>query len=486
MKLNPPKYKLFFLGIDVLILTVSFFLALNIIMPNFWTASGEGFYFYFTHFSLCIAFLAIFIFTFRYNMLYRRDVVIFRHRHFILLIKSVLAASAVCVLFMVFGNMDYLILYGKDLLVNFVLCSLVLFLFCRALPAKKIFHFLVEKKINLRRVLVIGGDEAGRYVAESLGRSSSLADFQVTGFLDDYKAPGARMNGHFSNLGNLDDLDAVVRDKNVDEIIVAIDHAPYNRLIYIVEKCLQTGKHVRIYSDLLRVVAKKMDIEHYGNIPVIELSQYPLDGPAWSDKRIVDIIASVAALVVLSPLFLAIAIGIKLSSKGPIIFKQQRIGKDGKPFNFYKFRSMHLGMDNSRHENFVKDFINGDNACDNLDIPIFKITDDPRIFRFGRFIRKTSMDEFPQLINVLKGDMSLVGPRPCLDYEWECYEDWHKMRLRTLPGCTGVWQALGRSSVTFEEMVILDLYYISNMTLWLDLKIVLKTFPVIFLGKGGH
>ena len=111
---------------------------------------------------------------------------------------------------------------------------------------------------------------------------------------------------------------------------------------------------------------------------------------------------------------------------------------------------------------------------------------DSRITGFGKFIRKTSIDEFPQFFNIIKGDMALVGPRPCLRYEWDCYEDWHRKRLNILPGCTGLWQALGRSSVTFEEMVILDMYYISNMTLWLDLKIVLQTLPVIFLAKGGH
>ncbi|MCK5228801.1 MAG: sugar transferase, partial [Desulfobulbaceae bacterium] len=155
------------------------------------------------------------------------------------------------------------------------------------------------------------------------------------------------------------------------------------------------------------------------------------------------------------------------------------------PFEFYKFRSMHMAVDDSRHKEYVKDFIRNGNQCQNKEIKIFKITSDPRIFKFGKFIRKTSLDELPQLFNVLKGDMSLVAPRPCLPYEWDCYEEWHKKRLDILPGCTGLWQALGRSSVSFEDMVILDLYYISNMTLWFDLKIILQTFPVIFLGKGG-
>ena len=178
-------------------------------------------------------------------------------------------------------------------------------------------------------------------------------------------------------------------------------------------------------------------------------------------------------------------IGIKLSSPGPVFYRQKRIGKGGKPFNFYKFRSMHVNNDDSGHKEFVQDFIKNSESSAVNDMKIFKITKDPRIFSFGKFIRKTSLDEFPQLYNVLKGDMSLVGPRPCLPYEWECYKPWHRERLKSLPGCTGIWQALGRSSVTFKEMVILDLYYLSNVSFWLDFKIVIKTFPVIFLGKGG-
>jgi lipopolysaccharide/colanic/teichoic acid biosynthesis glycosyltransferase len=146
---------------------------------------------------------------------------------------------------------------------------------------------------------------------------------------------------------------------------------------------------------------------------------------------------------------------------------------------------MHVNNDDSGHKKFVQDFIQNSNACAEKGLKVFKITNDPRIFPFGKFIRKTSLDEFPQLYNVLKGDMSLVGPRPCLPYEWECYKPWHRERLNSLPGCTGIWQALGRSSVSFKEMVILDLYYLSNVSFWLDFKIVLKTFPVIFLGKGG-
>jgi len=229
-----------------------------------------------------------------------------------------------------------------------------------------------------------------------------------------------------------------------------------------------------------------MQVEQYSGIPVIMLSQGRLDHPVWKIKRCIDIVISSIALILLSPLFAGIALGIKLSSPGPVFFQQIRIGKNGRSFDFYKFRSMHVDSDSEEHKKFVKDFIKKSDGCAQDEIKVFKIANDPRIFKFGTFLRKTSLDEFPQFFNVLKGDMSLVGPRPCLPYEWECYGDWHKNRLNVLPGCTGMWQALGRSSVSFEEMVVLDMYYISNMSMWLDIRIILLTFPVIFLGKGGY
>jgi len=145
---------------------------------------------------------------------------------------------------------------------------------------------------------------------------------------------------------------------------------------------------------------------------------------------------------------------------------------------------MHVDNGDEEHKKFVKKFIKA--GRQGMNKAVFKITDDSRIFDLGKFIRKLSIDEFPQLFNVLKGDMALVGPRPCLPYEWEEYDNWHKNRIKILPGCTGLWQALGRSSVTFEEMVILDLYYISNMTLWLDFMIILKTVPAMLSGEGAY
>jgi undecaprenyl-phosphate galactose phosphotransferase len=312
-----------------------------------------------------------------------------------------------------------------------------------------------------------------------------MCDFKIVGFLDDYKIVGEEIHDSYRNMGKLKDINSIVDQYNVEEILIAIDNTPYDRIITLVENCLQTRKVVRIYSNFLEVIARKLNVEYYSNIPVIMLSQYPIYDFTWMVKKNLDSIIAIFLLILVSPLFMTIAIGIKLSSKGPVIYKQKRIGKNGRAFTFYKFRSMFFEKDDSEHREFVKKvWFSKENSHKTQEI--YRMTNDPRVFNFGRFIRKSSLDELPQLYNVLKGEMSIVGPRPCMPFEWEMYEEWHKNRMNILPGCTGLWQALGRATVSFEEMVILDLYYISNMTLWLDLKILFKTIPVIIFGKGGY
>ncbi|MCL5291414.1 MAG: sugar transferase [Actinobacteria bacterium] len=203
-------------------------------------------------------------------------------------------------------------------------------------------------------------------------------------------------------------------------------------------------------------------------------------------KRSIDLAGSIIGLTLLSPLLLAIAILIKCDSSGPAIFVQRRIGGGGKEFAFYKFRSMYSDCGEGVHQDYMMrliaagsgDGLRGKNGC-------FKMEDDPRVTGLGRFLRKTSLDELPQLINVLKGEMSLVGPRPAIRYEVESYEPWHMRRLSVLPGITGLWQVSGRSEKNFHGMIASDLEYIDNWSIWLDLKIILKTFLVIFNTRGA-
>jgi exopolysaccharide biosynthesis polyprenyl glycosylphosphotransferase len=206
-------------------------------------------------------------------------------------------------------------------------------------------------------------------------------------------------------------------------------------------------------------------------------------------KRSIDIAGSLAAITLCTPVFLALAVFVRLSSKGPVLFRQKRIGQYGRSFTFLKFRSMYLENDPSIHEDYVKRLIAGTVPSEkkNGHPGVFKITDDPRITPVGRFLRKTSLDELPQFFNVLAGDMSLVGPRPPIPYEVECYDIWHRRRLLAVkPGITGLWQVTGRSRTTFDEMVRLDLQYAKSWSLWLDLKILLRTPRAVLVGDGAY
>jgi lipopolysaccharide/colanic/teichoic acid biosynthesis glycosyltransferase len=208
-------------------------------------------------------------------------------------------------------------------------------------------------------------------------------------------------------------------------------------------------------------------------------------------KRTMDVVGSALALVVLSPIFVVIALAIKLNSRGPILFKQTRVGQQGIPFTFLKFRSMFVNNDPGIHREYVSRFISGE---DGLKHPakndgggVYKITNDPRVTKVGRLLRKTSLDELPQLANVLKGEMSLVGPRPPLPYEFERYDTWHRRRIfEVKPGITGLWQVNGRSRTNFSEMVRLDLRYATRWSLWLDLRILMQTPKAVLFGDGAY
>jgi len=210
---------------------------------------------------------------------------------------------------------------------------------------------------------------------------------------------------------------------------------------------------------------------------------------AFGIKRAMDVIGSASALLIFSPVLAAIAVAIRLTSKGPVLFRQERLGQYGQTFTFLKFRSMYTNCDAKIHQEYVNQFIAGEVAENNADgkKAVFKIQQDPRVTSIGRFLRKTSLDELPQFLNVLRGEMSLVGPRPPIAYEFHAYDLWHRRRvLEIKPGITGLWQVEGRSRTRFDDMVRLDLKYARGWSLWLDVKILIQTPSAVFSGDGAH
>jgi lipopolysaccharide/colanic/teichoic acid biosynthesis glycosyltransferase len=222
-------------------------------------------------------------------------------------------------------------------------------------------------------------------------------------------------------------------------------------------------------------------------LPVMRVHHDPASGEPTGLKRAFDVCASALALIALSPLLALIAVAVKLDSRGPVLFRQERVVARGRTFAFLKFRTMAAGNDPAPHRDYVRRLIEGEEVAgvDERGEPVLKLAADPRVTRVGRLLRKYSLDELPQLWNVLRGDMSIVGPRPALSYEVAAYKDWHRRRLEAVPGLSGLWQVAGRSRVTFDEMVFQDVVYTCNQSLFTDLTICLRTVPAVLTGKGA-
>jgi exopolysaccharide biosynthesis polyprenyl glycosylphosphotransferase len=268
-----------------------------------------------------------------------------------------------------------------------------------------------------------------------------------------------------------------VQQEAIDEVIITLPWMYHRKILGIMRQCEREQVRARIVPDLFQLALSRVDIEDLGGIPIIGVKEVAITGWNLAFKRASDIVVSLVGLILLSPLLLLISVAIKLDSPGPALFKQVRVGKGGRRFVCYKFRSMRQGAEEERPELADRDEAMG---------PTFKIRHDPRCTRVGRLLRRTSLDELPQFYNVLRGEMSLVGPRPAIPSEVEQYQEWHRKRLEVSPGITGLWQVSGRSQLTFDEMCLLDIYYLENWTPLLDLKIALKTAPAVLAGTGAY
>jgi exopolysaccharide biosynthesis polyprenyl glycosylphosphotransferase len=248
------------------------------------------------------------------------------------------------------------------------------------------------------------------------------------------------------------------------------------------------GVEFRVAPSLFNFLPRKTEVDQIGALPVITLFREPLPRAARVVKRASDVFLASAALLLLAPVWLLIALLIKLDSRGPVLYRQERVGMDGRIFLFLKFRTMRPDADDSAHRDYQRRLIQGQPGTNlgDTERPVYKLHADPRVTRVGRLLRRLSLDELPQLLNVLRGDMSVVGPRPPIPYEVEAYALWHRKRLDMKPGLTGLWQVSGRNRLSFDEMVRLDLFYIENWSLLLDLRIILKTLPVVLRGDDAY
>ncbi len=286
-------------------------------------------------------------------------------------------------------------------------------------------------------------------------------------------------------LGALNSLKELINRHQLDEVILALDPAgmPPEQRLGVAQTCWRMGAQIKMCSPFQAYFRTSSMPELVGDVPLLHVQNLGLYATAPQvAKRLMDLLLSAAALVALSPLLLLVGILVKLDSPGAMFFVQERVGLNGRTFRMYKFRSMRADSDPTLHKQFLEKMIQtgaGHHEIDADGKPVYKMMNDPRITRLGQFIRKTSLDELPQLFNVLRGDMSLVGPRPPIQYEVDAYKDWHMKRLYIRPGITGLWQVSGRNRLSFDQMVQLDIAYIEQWSLWTDVKILFRTIPVV-------
>jgi len=345
----------------------------------------------------------------------------------------------------------------------------------------------IRKDYGVRRAAIVGAiARAENLIGE---RHPLCNSYELVGFIETRDNEISSYLDPEYVLGKISSLDEIIGDYEIDELLLPLSLVENRQSFEIVSKCTRTGLPVRLISDMFEVLAPDASAEHVDALPPSGFGEPALKGLGLVAKRAMDLAIAISVVVIFAPLFLLIALLIKMFSPGPVLFKQIRAGKDGKPFTFYKFRTMRHDTDDTLHREYAANFIGGKELRLKDEISerkIYKMPNDPRVTPIGRILRRTSLDELPQIFNVIKGEMSLVGPRPPIAYELSIYKDWHKRRLKAKPGITGLWQVSGRSSVPFHDMVLLDLYYINRWSLRMDIEILLRTIPVVLLGKGAY
>ncbi|MBI5650676.1 MAG: undecaprenyl-phosphate glucose phosphotransferase [Chloroflexi bacterium] len=463
------------LAIDAALINVAIFFAWYIRYELEITPSvGEGFFYqaYSAYLPFAVILTALAIAIFRFEGLYAPV----RGRKFLDEVYTLINGTTTAILLvMAFTFFVRPLVYSRAVYVYAAILMIILLAVYRALNRIRRARDQ-QRGVGMDRVLIVGAGEVGRALMRNIVAQPDLG-YQVVGFVDDDDERGATDIGRFKALGATANLRWLIRDYDVEEIIITLPWTARQKIIAIMELCQRAGITAKVVPDLFQLSLSRVVIDDVGGVPLITIREPSLGIVDSVIKRAMDLILGTLALPIATPMMLFIAALIRLDSPGPIIFAQKRVGRGGKPFITYKFRSMRVGAESEQ------DQLNGLNEATG---PLFKIKNDPRHTRVGRWLRRTSIDELPQIFNVLRGEMSLVGPRPPMIAEVEKYEDWHKKRLEATPGITGLWQVSGRSELTFDEMVMLDIYYIENWSPWLDLWILFKTVPTVLFARGAY
>jgi exopolysaccharide biosynthesis polyprenyl glycosylphosphotransferase len=322
-----------------------------------------------------------------------------------------------------------------------------------------------------RRAVLVGTGKHISDVAHALS-DAPHSPIEVVGFLSPKALPGNGLRA----LGSLGDLDKVLGSERIDEVIIADPDFPQVEAVELVDRCHQRGVRVRLAPSTMEILIHRAEFVPGQSVPLFELGPPVFEGVDFALKRTFDLIGATILLALLSPLLLVIVLAVRVTSRGPVLFRSTRRGIGQRPFPCLKFRTMHSDAEERQAD--LEELNEATGA-------LFKIREDPRLTRVGAFLRRFSLDELPQLINVLRGEMSLVGPRPLPQRDYDMLEDWHRKRYLVLPGITGLWQVSGRSELDFDDLVHLDFIYLEHWSLALDLTIILKTIPAVLSRRGA-
>jgi len=457
---------LVYLVVDIILIAFSFYLSYSLRYSQ--SLIAKNFPDYQEYFLLLFLWAISLIFILNNHRLYSTDRSLTIPREIWLIIRSVFFSSVLAGLAMFLLQMKF---FSRFI---FILSNLLLILNLSLWRAIKriIIRYRIKKGYYNMNILIVGAGRAGSLLAEEINNHPYLG-LKVVGFIDDAKT-GKILD--YDILGKTQDLKEIVQRYYVDEIYITIP-SQRQKVSEILALGGKLNKTVRIMADSFSFPFADIKLNYIGLVPLIRYTQREFHKSEILIKRLLDVVIASILLIVLFPLFAIIAFLIKIDSPGPIFYISQRCGKKGRLFNFYKFRSMKVGADKEKELLKEKSEVKG---------PIFKIRNDPRITRWGRFLRKYSLDELPQLINVIKGEMSLVGPRPPTPDEVAKYDTWQMRRLEVKPGITCLWQVRGRSDLSFYKWVKWDLWYIDNWSLGLDLMILLWTIPAVLKRKGAY
>ncbi|MFN3637767.1 MAG: sugar transferase [Chloroherpetonaceae bacterium] len=472
--LRVPFHKIVLAIGDYIVLVGAYMISVQLRLPDLSIYNADIATLFSSYLLIFSLYAVVWIAIFQNFNLYKMNVWLSVTEQFVSIIK-VMGYGIIGLILVSYFNKESKVLESRLIIGMFAAVGTVSLIIYRIGIYRNLFMTLSRRAIGLRNVIIVGAGKYGKRLAEEI-QNSNRYGLNVVGFLDDAVPPGMEISQGVKVLGNIASAEKFIKEYACEEVIIAINNISYERLHDIIDSLKLLVPVLKLSSRLYEIVPTKVPVEFYGSYVIMDISN-SMDGVHRIYKRVMDFTISLTLLALSLPLILVISILIKLDSPGPIIYRQRRVGKDGRLFWCYKFRSMYVDAEKRKQELEAMNEASG---------PIFKIKNDPRVTRIGRFIRKYSIDEIPQLVNVLLGQMSLVGPRPGTPDELVRYENWHKRRLKVQQGITGLWQVSGRSNLSFNEMVILDLYYSENASVMLDINIILRTIPAVLFGRGAY